>query len=101
MLNPFSFFGKRQSITYNHLRVLQILSFQAICMWDLEAGLSVAKKKEMACEQTHVLVSEMNIAVPDALVEAAVESSFYVLKRVSKDPESAFVTVPGSWEGKL
>lgn len=75
-----SFIKKRETVTFEQLQMLQVIAFQLVCALELVSEIPESGKRGLACEQTHARLDDINMKVPYALIEAAVDSSLYVVK---------------------
>ena len=99
MFRIFSLFDSNDTITFDQLKSLQLLSLQAVCTVETLYDVSEAKKRELACSYTRRLLEEVSITVPQPLIETAVRTSIFSLQEVRKeDRDPTLCLIPeGIW----
>ena len=78
-------FQRRRSITFEQLRMIQLIAFQLVCSLEIEGLVPETERRSIACEETLGVVEELRIQVPFSVIESAVDCSLSVLSRADRD----------------
>ena len=74
----------QKRLTYEQLKILQLVSQQVVLSVEGSAKLPGASKKALALELTAQILQEMKLTAPQSLVDAMLESAVSILKAVDK-----------------
>lgn len=87
----FGFFRKlsRSRLSFEQLKILQFVTQQVVISIEGSVDLPGARKKAIAIELVGQILQEMNLVVPNSLVDALIESAVGVLKALDKSLERA------------
>jgi len=80
---------RKQSISYEQLKILQMVTQQVVLSVESSVKVPGAEKKALALEIVGKILQEMRLIAPESLVDAMLESAVSVLRALEKAQEEA------------
>lgn len=75
---------RKKTLSFEQLRILQLIAQQVVLSVEGSAKLPGADKKAVAIELMAQILEEIGLVAPDSLVDALLESAVSILKAVDK-----------------